>query len=89
MNAAQLSRIEKIISKGKWHYIFFHGVIGWGVSTAVLFSLIQAFIKEIPFTETLALSFVLFPLGGIAWGALMWGYLTKSYDKAQNTEKRN
>ena len=86
MNSAQLNKLEKVISKGKWHYIIIHGVIGWGVTTAVLFSLLQSFTGETSFTEAIGLSLIMFPVGGIAWGFFMWFYYNKQYNKLKNNE---
>lgn len=86
MNSAQPSRLEKIISKGKWNYIIFHGVIGWGVTTAVLFSLLQSFTGEANFLEVLGPSLLLFPLGGVGWGAFMWSNFNKQFSKLKDSE---
>src|SRR5690606_27315349 len=38
---SKLARMERSLSLGKWRFITFYGVIGWGIGTALLFSLIQ------------------------------------------------
>jgi phosphate/sulfate permease len=86
MNSVQLSKLEKIIAKGQWHYIIVHGVLGWGVSTAVLFSLFQSVTSEQSFTDAIGLSMILFPIGGVGWGLFMWFYINKQYCKCQSSE---
>ena len=86
MNSHQLDKLSKIASKGKWHYILFHGAIGWGVTTAVLFSLLQSFISEVEFTDNIWLALIIFPLGGIGWGAFMWSYYQKKVNKINSNE---
>lgn len=79
---------EKIRAKGKWNYILLDGVLGWGVSTAVLFSVIFPLIDgKQSFLHVFALSIFLFPLGGIAWGYFMWMFIEKAYEKAKISEQ--
>jgi phosphate/sulfate permease len=86
MNSEQFTKLEKIIAKGKWHYIIVNGVLGWGVSTAVLFSLFQSFTSEQFFTDVIGLSIILFPLAGVGWGLFIWFYINKQYCKFKSPE---
>ena len=86
MNTEQLNKLEKTLSKGKWYYIIVHGAIGWGISTGVLFSLLQSFTHETSFIDAIELSLILFPIGGICWGASMWFYFNKQYNKLRDSE---
>ncbi len=79
MDSAKQLKFEKFISKGKWHYIFFHGVLGWGVMTAILFSIFQYYFNGENFLETIKFALVLFPIAGVVWGASMWWYIKKDY----------
>ena len=85
----KLEKWEKLRAKGKWNYILIYGVLGWGVSTGVLFSLIFPLVMggKVPFLPVFALSIVLFPLGGIAWGYCMWILSEKAYAKAGISEQ--
>jgi hypothetical protein len=85
----KLEEWEKIRTKGKWHYILTYGVLLWGVSTAILFSLLTTFVmgEQASFLITLPLSIVLFPLGGIAWGYFMWIFSEKAYKKSKISEQ--
>ena len=80
---------EKLREKGKWNYILKYGVMMWGVGTAVLFSLIISFVieRETSFFLILPISLVLFPLGGIAWGAFMWSFIERSCARNKTTEQ--
>lgn len=84
MEDDKFNKLKRLMDKGKLHYIFVHGVLGWGVSTAILFSLLQAFSGEAAFFDVLPISFILFPIGGLFWGLYMWSYLGKQYAKAVN-----
>ena len=80
---------EKLREKGKWNYILKYGVMIWGVGTAVFFSLIISFVmeRETSFFLILLISLILFPLGGIAWGAFMWSFIERSYARNKTTEQ--
>ncbi len=85
----KLEKWEKLRAKGKWHFILIYGVLGWGVGTAALFSLIFPLVMghKVPFLPVFASSIVLFPLGGIAWGYCMWILSEKAYAKARISEQ--
>ncbi|MCQ8879811.1 hypothetical protein NQT69_17580 [Pseudoalteromonas shioyasakiensis] len=84
MEDDKFSKLKRLMDKGKWHYTFVHGVLGWGVSTAILFSLLQGFFGYVDFFDVLPLSLILFPIGGLFWGLYMWSYLGNQYAKAVN-----
>lgn len=84
MKTTKQAKFEQLMAKGKWHYIFFHGVLGWGVTTAVLFSLAQYYFNEVSFVDSLKLSMVIFPIGGVFWGAFMWWFFKKFQSKNQS-----
>jgi hypothetical protein len=53
-------------------------VLGWGVPTAVLFSVLRAYAEgweQLP--VMLAISLAIFPLGGILFGRMMWWWLQR------------
>ena len=84
----KLEKWEKLRAKGKWTYILIYGVLAWGVSTGILFSLIwplamEAMGSKPPFLPVFAFSIVGFPLGGVAWGYCMWIYIEKIYWEAK------
>jgi hypothetical protein len=61
--------------QGKARYILLVGVIGWGIPTGILFSLLNGWTSGEPhhfWGPRLAVSLVLFPIGGIFFGLVMW-----------------
>jgi hypothetical protein len=71
-------KVNQIILKGKWHFIFWCGVIGFGLTTAILFQITVLFIDSssaLSSLNGLIISLVIFPIGGIFWGASMWQVL--------------
>lgn len=62
--------------KRKWDFIVKYGVLGWGISSGILFSLIFPFAMnwKISYLTVFILSMILFPAGGLFWGYFMWKY---------------
>ena len=61
------------MEKEKKDFIIKRGVLGWGITTAILFSLLMSFVKQdATFLGTLATAIILFPIGGYFWGLWMW-----------------
>ena len=79
----KIERMEKIISKGKWHFVFWRGVVGWGIPTALLFKLIISLIGDQPFTDGLVTALIIFPIGGIFFGLSMWFVMKRAYNHSQ------
>jgi hypothetical protein len=79
----KIGKMEKIITKGKWHFVLWRGVVGWGITTAILFKLIMFFLEGRPFTDALLTAFIMFPTGGILFGLTMWFVMKRNYDKSQ------
>ena len=67
---------------GRKKFVWLYGVLGWGVPTAVLFSLLRAYAEG---WETLpvmlAISLAVFPLGGIVFGRVMWRVVGRSEER--------
>ncbi len=77
------NRLEEIIARGKKRYVLLHGVLGWGLLTAALFTGWSLYTKERMSTFEVVVPFLIFPIGGAAWGACMWSVLQKKYRDAQ------
>jgi len=68
--------------KGKQHFVLVNGVLGWGVITAILWSVLMELIEpsqKIWVRPIIAL--IIFPIAGIAFGHLMWNKSEKAYKK--------
>ncbi|WP_186580299.1 hypothetical protein [Aquibacillus kalidii] len=78
----------EIKKKGKTHFIITQGVIGWGVTTAILFFIVTSVLDfgmnftsylTIEVLKDLLISLVIFPLVGIICGWLMWELLERKH----------
>lgn len=71
-----------------WRFIVLYGVLGWGLSTAVLFLLANRFV----FGETVTWSSVpgacaTFMLAGIAWGWWVWRFRERNEQKDRQRQQ--
>lgn len=79
---------RKVREKGRRNYIIYYGVLGWGLTTGILFFILGQLLKHGLhisgyFTEdwllTLTISLVCFLFGGILFGYITWGLNESSY----------
>lgn len=77
---------EQFRHGGKWKFILAYGVVAWGLSVALLISVIDLLIAlgggSIDW-KGIALNFVWFPLGGVLLGSWYWWYNERKYCKEQ------
>lgn len=64
-------------------YVFRFGVLVWGVTTGVLFALLQSYLQGGSFLYHLVPALVLFPLAGVLWGHCMYKFNERVYGKAK------
>ncbi|OCL26200.1 hypothetical protein U472_09310 [Orenia metallireducens] len=81
MNPKERVRWEKIRAKGKSKYILIHGVVGWGFSTAIIYTLIGLImdkrigIDNISLQKSLVdltIALVVFPDVGVLQSIFTW-----------------
>jgi hypothetical protein len=61
------------LKDSKTHFIFFNGVIGWGIPSALIWSLLMwACSANFNVALGLPVALILFPLGGLAVGWIAW-----------------
>jgi hypothetical protein len=81
----QAERWEKTRAKGMRHFILLRGVAGFGIFTAMAYTLFEALMLKRPFSMgTLVTNFIFFACAGALWGFLAWKYLESGYQKHLN-----
>ena len=84
MSKSKLEQLAKIRAMGRRKFVLYYGVLGWGVSTAILFAGLEAHSKGFGyFLPSLAAALVLYPLAGIVWGRFMWWYFERMSNRAE------
>ncbi|PRO69001.1 hypothetical protein [Alteromonas gracilis] len=72
----------KIREKGKQRFVIVNGVLGWGVTTAILWSVLMELIEP---SENIwvrpIIALIIFPIAGVVFGHLMWDKSEKAYEK--------
>jgi hypothetical protein len=82
MNDKSAEKWAKFSEMGRSRFVWRYGVLGWGLSTAILFSLWNGFSDGWDgFLFKLIPALVLFPLAGIVWGRFMWWFLERTHDR--------
>jgi len=85
-----LRKWEEKRAQGKWRYIIMDGMFGWGITVALLASMLRLLFFD-PTISSLMTGMVLFIGAGFVFGWLMWGILEKRYetkkDKLSNFQK--
>lgn len=80
-------RWEQTRRLGFWRFIGRHGALGWGLRTATFFAILMVpltFFLDHSIRAALfvvPIAFALFPLGGLAWGALFWWIIDRRYKR--------
>lgn len=65
-------------------FVVIRGVLAWGVSTAVIFTVIQVLQHHEVGTLDVARNIVMFMVAGIFWGATMWWLGGRKKGKARH-----
>lgn len=80
----RLEKSRRLRERGRRHFIVWSGVIGWGVPTALLFSVGMAWwLADRTFLDVAPLAIVVFPIGGYFWGAVMWSWFEREWKRQE------
>lgn len=79
--ARRLQTWEAHRARGKAHFVLVRGVLQWGVVTGILWAAAMAAMLDKDFFSLLPIALVLFPLGGILWGAAVWSLMERKRRK--------
>jgi hypothetical protein len=79
---------RQVRARGRRRFVWVNGVVGWGIPTAILWSIWMGY--SIGWNRTVSFlisALIFFPIGGYFWGAWMWYWMERSYKKAFGTEQ--
>jgi len=83
MSAQNIEKLKALVEKGKWSYVLKIGVLGWGVPTAVIWSVTMQFKGSIPFIKSLLFALAIFPACGVLFGLIMWFFVKRQYKNVE------
>jgi|1186.fasta_scaffold139987_2 hypothetical protein len=76
-------KASKLVKLGRSKFVLLFGVLLWGLPTAILFALTRGYLDGWDsFLPQLIIALILFPLGGILWGRIMWKLLVRKNGSA-------
>jgi putative flippase GtrA len=81
MNPHQYDKWSKVREKGKTHFVWFNGVLFWGILTGIMWSVVMMYVmpNKNPYV-TFIIALILFPISGY-WGSKWtWHRNEKQYE---------
>jgi hypothetical protein len=89
MSNSDSEKLAKLSKLGRTQYVLRFGVLGWGIPTAILFSLVQGYrFGWDGFLFQLIPALLIFPLGGILFGRIMWSVMENKRAKEAATRTK-
>jgi len=69
MHQQQYDKWSKVREKGKTHFVWFNGVLFWGILTGIMWSVVMMYVmpNKNPYS-TFIIALILFPISGY-WGS--------------------
>jgi thiamine transporter ThiT len=80
---ADLARWQKIRDQGPVRFILLRGMLGWGVTTGLLWCGLMTVFTEREFLPLLVAALIGFPIAGLVWGGAMWFRAEKQLGQAE------
>ncbi|MCC4833203.1 hypothetical protein Q4601_17575 [Shewanella sp. 1_MG-2023] len=74
-------KLESLIAGGKWRFVFLHGVLGWGISTAFIIFVIDHFVMNTQLVNSFTQALMIYPAAGFLFGLVMWTMVNNEYRK--------
>jgi len=86
----QLTGYEKLMELPKWKYIFLYGVIGWGFTVGVLYSIAGYLLRDTSFDilvrRELWINLIAFMIGGLFYGLFMRNFIPRQIKRLKEKE---
>jgi hypothetical protein len=86
----QLERYQKQMNIPMWKYILFYGVIGWGITAAILVSVITMLLDRHSIRHMLEkelwINLIIFPIGGVFFGLYMRKFIPRQIKRLKEKE---
>lgn len=81
MRERDRAKWERVRAKGKRRFVIMRGVLGWGLSTAILSSVLSQIegVRSFHLWPGLPIAVLVFAAGGYFWGSWVWDILERQY----------
>jgi hypothetical protein len=78
------TRWEQAGQRGRWHFLWIHGVLGWGVPFATSMTPLDWWRQwrdagTLPPMTQVAITFAISMVSGLIWGAWMWRHFERRF----------
>lgn len=80
---AALARWQKIRELGPLRFIVFRSMLGWGLTTALLWCGLMTVFTDREFVPLLTAALIGFPICGLVWGGAMWFMAEKHRERSE------
>ncbi|WP_334178462.1 hypothetical protein [Pseudoxanthomonas sp.] len=80
---AALARWQKIRELGPLRFIVLRGMLGWGLTTALLWCGLMTVFTDREFVPLLTAALIGFPICGLVWGGAMWFMAEKHRERSE------
>ena len=78
--ASKWHKWERTRARGEKRFVWVNGVLGWGLVTAALFSIVMVMFRDSSIAMV-PIAFLVFPVGGYFWGKIVWRIAEGQYAK--------
>ena len=86
----QLANYEEQMAMPKWKYIFTYGVLAWGLTVGILYSLVTWLLGDVSFTglvkRELWINLIGYCIGGIFFGLFMRKFIPRQIKRLKEKE---
>jgi hypothetical protein len=79
---------EKVRMKGSRHFIWFNGVLIFGLGSAALFSVVVVGFNFLS-PSIIPIAFLIFPISGYFWGLIVWRLSESGFAKRRGLPPGN
>ena len=84
----QAERLRRLRERGRWRYILWHGVVGYGLTVAILFTVVDVWLEGEALADVLPKAIIVFALGGYFFGECMWYVLSQDFPRDSRRHKK-
>ena len=89
MNQSQFEKWSKTRRIGRNRFILIYGVLIWGITVAIFWSVIMNYLMGWSFIPLLLGALVVFPVGGYFFGSAVWNQGESRFERFQSDASTN